>query len=183
MSDSIILSSPIKQSLEILTNSKINYDKDKVSDLEKLEYYMAIILMVESRTTLELDKEFYQDFTDGKISFIADNFKKNVSKKENFYTIICSPEFSSVNFEKDYESINSILKNDLDKIFDNQYEILSNHKWRYSIPKNFYLESNSVNIGTNNFIGLCGDIFTNGRFDGAINSGISIASKYLNNEI
>ena len=39
-----------------------------------------------------------------------------------------------------------------------------------------------INVGNDNFIGLCGDIFTNGRFDGAIKSGISIANKLIENE-
>tara|TARA_Y100001970_G_C14259583_1_gene878755 strand:+ start:17011 stop:17967 length:957 start_codon:yes stop_codon:yes gene_type:complete len=183
LTDSIILSSPIKQSLEIIEKSNINYNKIHLESLESLEYYLAIILMIESAAPLDLDKKFYQENPEGPISFIADNFKKNVSKKQNFYTLICSPKFSAINFEKDYASINLMLEDNLKHIFGPKYEILSNHKWRYSIPKNFYTEGDSINIGTNNFIGLCGDIFTNGRFDGAINSGISIASKYLKNEI
>lgn len=180
--DAIILSSPIKQTLEIIENSNININLNKISELEKLEYFPAIILMIRSKKEIKLKNEFYEDYFDIPISFISDNYKKNVSKEKNFYTVICAHDFSASNFEKEYEEINSSLKSYLENIFIDGYEILSNHKWRYSIPKNFYPNNDSENVGNDNFIGLCGDIFTNGRFDGAIKSGISIANKLIENE-
>ena len=183
ISDSIIFSSPIKQSIEILDSSSVNIDKDKFNGVRSLEYSPGIILMVESENSINLNSEFFQEDPSGNFSFISDNFRKTISKKENFYTLICSTNFSVKNFEKEYDEINSILKPERDIIFNKKYNILSNHKWRYSIPTNFYPNDDSLNIGLNNFIGMCGDIFTNGNFGGAIKSGISIAEKYMKNEV
>ena len=67
---------------------------------------------------------------------------------------------------------------ELQAYFHGGYRILSNHKWRYSIPKSFYQRDTSLVLQSDGFLGLCGDIFTNGRFDGAIQSGISIAENF-----
>ena len=84
--------------------------------------------------------------------------------------------------DQEYDKTNKLLEKELISIFGDGYDILSNHKWRYSIPKNYYPNSESLVIKNSNFIGLCGDIFTNGKFDGAVRSGISIANKYIKNE-
>ncbi len=183
-SDYIIMSCPMPQSLEILNKSKIDFDNNLIKALEDLNYFPCIVVMIKSEIKLpNLDKHIGTDVDSKNISWIGDNYRKKVSSIENYYTIQCSPEFSYENFENEYDETNEKLKHDMEKIFGSNYQILSNHKWRYSIPKNFYQGDNSLVINEKDFLGLCGDIFTNGRFDGAITSGLSIADKFLKNEL
>ena len=183
-SDYIIMSCPMPQSLEILNKSKIDFDNNLIKALEDLNYFPCIVVMIKSEIKLSnLEKHIGTDVDSKDISWIGDNYGKKVSSIENYYTIQCSPEFSYENFENEYDETNKKLKNEMEKIFGSNYQILSNHKWRYSIPKNFYQGDNSLVINQKNFLGLCGDIFTNGRFDGAITSGLSIADKFLKNEL
>ena len=171
-SDYIIMSCPMPQSLEILNKSKIDFDNNLIKALEDLNYFPCIVVMIKSEIKLSnLDKHIGTDVDSKNISWIGDNYRKKVSSIENYYTIQCSPEFSYENFENEYDETNEKLKHDMEKIFGSNYQILSNHKWRYSIPKNFYQGDNSLVINEKDFLGLCGDIFTNGRFDGAITSG------------
>jgi len=182
--DYIIMSCPMPQSLEILNKSKIDFDNNLIKALEDLNYFPCIVVMIKSEIKLSnLDKHIGTDVDSKNISWIGDNYRKKVSSIENYYTIQCSPEFSYENFENEYDETNEKLKHDMEKIFGSNYQILSNHKWRYSIPKNFYQGDNSLVINEKDFLGLCGDIFTNGRFDGAITSGLSIADKFLKNEL
>ena len=183
-SDYIIMSCPMPQSLEILNKSKIDYDNNLIKPLEDLNYFPCIVVMIKSEIKLSnLDKHIGRDVDSKNISWIGDNYGKKVSSIENYYTIQCSPEFSYENFDNEYDETNEKLKHEMEKIFGSNYQILSNHKWRYSIPKNFYQGDNSLVINQKDFLGLCGDIFTNGRFDGAITSGLSIADKFLKNEL
>ena len=178
--DDMILSSPIPQTLEILENSQVVVNSDTLGSLKKLAYNMCLVVMVESNNKLEKrNNELGLKVANGKISWIGDNYVKNVSDTVNFYTIHCSPEFSLDNFDNSNDEINEALDIELQAYFHGGYRILSNHKWRYSIPKSFYQRDTSLVLQSDGFLGLCGDIFTNGRFDGAIQSGISIAEKYL----
>ena len=87
------------------------------------------------------------------------------------------------NFENEYDETNEKLKHEMEKIFETpNYQILSNHKWNIQFPKILSRRQFTCHK-SKDFLGLCGDIFTNGRFDEAITSGLSIADKFLKNEL
>tara|TARA_B100000674_G_scaffold245108_1_gene201962 strand:- start:1841 stop:2806 length:966 start_codon:yes stop_codon:yes gene_type:complete len=182
--DDIILTCPMPQTIEILSNSDIDYDYDALNELKQLEYHPCIVVMIKSKNKLlNLNKELGSELDFKNISWVGDNYIKKVSEIENFYTVQCSPKFSLEHFDLEYEEINQILNKNLKDIFGSNYEVMSNHKWRYSIPKNFYQKDSSLILDSSGFIGICGDIFTNGKVDGAIKSGISMAEKYIKYEI
>ena len=179
-SKSIIFSCPIPQTIEIFENSKIEVKESSFNKLKKIEYNPCIVILIEGKTRADsLEEDFGQNFSSGNISWIADNNKKRISERNNFFTVQCSSDFSQLNIDKNYDEIASLIDKDLRNIFTDEYKILSNHKWRYSTPKTFYKNELSIDVGKNIFIGICGDAFTNGKFDGAVKSGINIVTKYL----
>ena len=89
----------------------------------------------------EYNKELGSIYKNQDISWVGDNTLKKVSSEENFYTVQCSPEFSHKYFDQEYDKTNKLLEKELISIFGDGYDILSNHKWRYSIPKNYYPNS------------------------------------------
>ena len=177
---SVIFSSPIPQTIEIFNSSTVSIDPVVSDKLKTIEYDPCIVLLIESYGKTQLfNKYFGNEFVVGNIAWVADNHVKTISNRENFFTIFCSTDFSLMNLEKSYEEIAVLIKKDLKKIFPDGYKILSNHKWRYSIPNVFFEDALSINVGEKSFVGICGDAFANGRFDGAVRSGIDVASLYL----
>ena len=98
------------QTIEILRNSKIEYDDSEMDTLTKLEYDPCIVIMVKSKNKIsEYNKELGNMFTDQDISWVGDNTLKKVSVEENFYTVQCSPEFSFKHFDLEYDKTNDLF--------------------------------------------------------------------------
>lgn len=160
----LVLTCPLPQSLELLKNSHINFNKE----LTQVTYAQALIGLFENITasSLELPHGFLENPLP-EIQSIADQKEKGLSLRSS-WTVTMSPEFSAQYFEEsDQTSIDQIKKviRTLDSSFDSESSQLK--KWRFSHPlQKAYGYYNEVEPG----LFVAGDAFGRPSLGGAVQS-------------
>jgi renalase len=182
ISDNLILTTPVPQSLKLMDNSAITIDSQIKSKLEEIEYERCIVAL------LILDNSnIYKSFgglkfSEGPISFIGNNNQKGVNSGYLAFTVEMSDDFSNMNWDLNNEKIISkIIELSSDWLISPvlDYQI---HKWKYSRPSKFYNKKFEI-IEAPSPIYLAGDTFLGNSVESAYFSGLAAAenlSKKLN---
>lgn len=161
----VILSCPLPQSIELLQNSAISFDKK----LLEIAYAKALVLLLENiHTPPELDnKSAYLELNQWGVFSICDQYKKGISQQPA-WTITMNPEFSEKHFEQEEaEIVRAALVNIKAAFPSLEYQKCSLKKWRYSHPLSTF-STPFISPATGIF--LIGDAFGGPSINGAIRS-------------
>lgn len=170
----IYLTAPLPQSLEILSNSHVEYP----AELKNISYAKAIVSLIEVQSEDQPLQEIkYEQNPTENIFSISNKLSKQVSSKLAF-TVVMNPAFSDRNYYQLDENILNIVQAEFSdhmlkrsanfKIIKSQLK-----KWRYSHPLSTYSKKSS-RLGPNGNIYLLGDAFGGPSIRGAIDSANSV---------
>lgn len=174
----IILTPPLPQSLELLENSGLKYDKKSSNALYKVQYDKCIALMAILDSPSEIPEPGVLELTDDSICWLADNRKKGISEKITTITIHTTPQFSHENWDEDNDELSKKIVNKSLQWLRSVPIINQIHRWRYSRVQNPYPQSYSY-LSEPGPLVLAGDAFMESRVEAAALSGIAAANKIL----
>jgi renalase len=165
----LVLSSPLPQSLQLLSHSNINYDKK----LESIQYAKALVFLVSHKSALNFQLPDYQEWNSGPL-FSITNQNKKFDKPGFAFTFTMSPDWSDTHFELNDELLNTHFKQTLDllKFQIPQSSELQIKKWRYSHPTSTWTDK--FYTVENEKIELIGDAFGGPSINGAAYSALEL---------
>ncbi len=176
--DSIILTPPLPQTLQLLETSGIFLADDQAAPLQQINYHtcIAMLALLKSPSGIPEPGGVWGDGLP--IQWMADNQKKGISPAPAM-TIHASPDFSAANWDSDKADIADQLLSAADRWVSRDsladYQI---HKWRYSLstvsPGMPYAQ-----LATPAPLLLTGDGFSKGRVEGAALAGLATAEKLI----
>lgn len=178
ISDGIILTAPLPQSLALLTASNLLPSLALLEELQTIQYAPCFALMVGLKEPSKLPVPGYLRFQEGPIASIADNQMKKITSHPSL-TIIASPDFTRTHFDDSPEKVQETLLS-LSQPFIGRPTIIASqlHRWRFSHPlKSYsqpYLEWESPHP-----LLLAGDAFGGAKVEGAFLSGLKAGQRML----
>ena len=167
--DLVILTCPLPQSLEILSNSQVNFSEE----LKKIEYAKALVGLVQVQSHAVDIK--YQ-LSKSAIFSISNNFSKAMGKGLGL-TVVMNQDFSEKYFASSDSEVLDLIHFELGKTFNIQSLPLKSQlkKWRFSHP----IQKHPENFVVLPSVILAGDAFGGGSLAGAVNSATSVARHIL----
>lgn len=182
--DSIILTSPIPQSLTLLQNSGVVLPSLIKSRLEGVTYYPRITILALLEQLSLIPNSGWLTLENPSIAAIACNHKKGISPQGFAVTIHSTPEFSQDHWDTDDGVIAEKLFNLASSWLGSKVINYQVHRWRYSHPKTVYGEE-FFPLENPGLLILAGDGFSQTpalnlylTFEKAVLSGIK-AAQYL----
>jgi len=176
--DSVIMTPPLPQILEILGRSDIKLSEKLYLSLRKIKYERCITLLADCILSEELSSRNFLRPNSGPIALIVNNHKKGVSSAPGALTIQANGEFSEENWDlADNYLIEKILDYNEGRFrYRNGY--LRIHRWRYSRAVNSYPEPFLI-MQNPGLIAFAGDSFSGDGIEGAAISGIRAAEAII----
>ncbi len=178
----LLITSPVPQTLDLLTDIAVPTDKQARLDRIEYESCLAVMAILDGPTAIEAPGAIALD--DGPIAWISDNLQKGVSKIPAV-TIHGSGEFSAKHFEEDRMATGQQLIEAAEQYIGSaqvtEYQV---HGWRYSKPTIVdgapcMLLSEETDLPP---LVLAGDAFAGPRFEGAVQSGWAAAKRLISAE-
>ena len=176
----IILTMPVPQSLELIKNSKLIIPTEIYNNLSKVEYARSIagILILENSSNIK--NEGGLKLENGPISFITDNNLKGVNNSLTALTIEMANDFSIENWDRSDEEIIELIIDASSEYFNSKVLKSQIHKWKYSTPRKSYPKKfESVNLPGKLY--FAGDAFLGNNVESAYLSGL-YSAKSLNHD-
>ena len=179
-SEALVITSPVPQSRELLTSSKIVLHPETSARLARIRYESCIAVMAILDQSSKIPSPGALVINQGPIAWIADNQQKGVSQIPAV-TIHASGDFSADHFERNRQQVGRELIEAAGPYLDAKVINFQVHGWRYSKPtvtdeSRCVLGSRSTSLPTLIF---AGDAFGGPRVEGAFLSGQAAAIMLL----
>ena len=170
---SLVITSPVPQSLELLANFPLA--DDKRARLERIEYEACIAVMAVLDSPSKIPAPGAMLLDSGPIAWLGDNQQKGVSKLPAM-TIHGSADFSQQHFDLDRQQAGQLLIDAAQPYLGANVTDYQVHGWRYSKPSVVDPEACML-ISSDNHppLVLAGDAFNGPRVEGAVVSGWAAA--------
>jgi renalase len=176
----LVLTAPMPQNLEILDRSGI-----QVADgFRAVKYAKAIVLLLDGVGGIETDGVFldgphgFKESLSENVFSVANQFKKGLHKIPS-WTVVMSPAFSDLVFEKSDEEILALAVSEVRAIEPRMtYENVQLKKWRYSHPVSFACSKEEPLFSeVADGLFLAGDSFGGPSVAGAVASAMQLAKR------
>ncbi len=167
---SVVLTSPLPQSLDIFRASKIIFPES----LENILYAKALVGLFHFEGE-NLDSDYVNPASH--IFSVANNYGKGISAQPAL-TVVMNAEFSDSHFEHSDESSLQLIQLELKKNWTKAIVIKSQQlkKWRYSHPTSVFTEKYFSVLDKK--IILAGDAFGGASLNGAVRSARAVFEKF-----
>ncbi|MBD3168471.1 MAG: FAD-dependent oxidoreductase [candidate division Zixibacteria bacterium] len=175
---SVIMTSPLPQSLELLKNGDSTLPGEIAEGLSSVQYEPCIALLLNGIAKGELLNMPFVKPGGASVSLIINNSAKGVSPEPGAFTIHASREFSEKYWDfPGEETIEALLK---ETGYYIKYEsgYLRIHRWKYSRTISSH-HDRCVVAETPGLIAFAGDGFKGCDIEGAVLSGISAAQEIV----
>ncbi|MFN9067539.1 MAG: NAD(P)/FAD-dependent oxidoreductase [Bdellovibrionales bacterium] len=171
LSENLVLSSPLPQSLKLLNDSNIQYNPT----LEEIHYAKALVFLVSHNENFSSQLPDYQEWPTGPV-FSVTNQSKKFNKLGFAYTFTMSADWSENHFDMQDEAVLFHFKQALEQLKFSLPEgsELQIKKWRFSHPTSTW--TNKFYHVENEKIVLIGDAFGGPSVNGAILSALEFKS-------
>lgn len=170
----LLMTLPMRQSLDLLDNSRILLEQEDREALEKIEFGPCLCGIHEIEGEIDLPKPgAVQDF-DKTVYWIADNQAKGISGT-TIVTSHASPDYSRENYDTNPDDVIPMLESAVHPYLKDGAKIVHTQlkKWRYSIPLVTHPDEYLIAKGLPNLV-FAGDAFGGrGRVEGAFLSGLA----------
>ncbi|MBN1480922.1 FAD-dependent oxidoreductase [candidate division KSB1 bacterium] len=171
--DSLLLTAPVPQNLELLKQSNISLPNTDLEALRAIEYLptFTVLALLKSESAVPKPGGLWLD--GDPIAWIGDNSKKGVSPDAHAVTVHAGEEFSRINFDRNIETVAQELLNAAQDFLKSDILISQIHRWRYATPvftyENLYYSHPPLNLY------MAGDSFGGKRLESAALSGLRVA--------
>ncbi|MDC1210559.1 FAD-dependent oxidoreductase [Porticoccaceae bacterium] len=177
----LLITSPVPQTIDLLTSGNIQIPADKQARLDLIDYEACIAVMAVLDGPTAIPVPGATAFDDGPIGWISDNLQKGVSKIPAV-TIHGSGAFSAEHFDSDkMHTGQSLIDAAAAYLGDAKVTEYQVHGWRYSKPTVVDPEASMLLSEATDLppLALAGDAFAGPRFEGAVLSGWAAAKSLI----
>ena len=175
----LILTPPVPQSLELIDSGSVVLPADDRAALDQIDYdpCFAIMVLLDSPSNIPVPGGLWLDGEP--ISWISDNFQKDISPVAHAVTIHAGSQFTREHWDNNWDDIARILLQAAAQwIGDAKVIETSVQRWRYSQP--IYLHPDRcLVIESPAPLVFAGDAFKGARVEGAALSGMAAADAIL----
>jgi len=131
-SESVIMTAPVPQSLELLREGGVDLPPVVASRLADVTYERCIALMAVFDAAAPIIGQPFIKLQRGLVNLVVDNFAKGVSSQAGAFTIHGSVDFSHAFWEKSDSEIVSALFEAAADCLPERASLSQVHRWRYS---------------------------------------------------
>jgi hypothetical protein len=175
--DALVLSQPVPQSLELLTQSSLPLPIESEAELKTIDYHPCIATMLLFEGIEPVLPYCGIWFQGEPIAWACDNFRKGISPVPTV-TVHAGPMFSAEHWQSPDETIVEAMLQPLKTWIRTPLKLSQVHRWRYSFAKSV-LDKPFVMVESPAPLVFVGDGFVAPRVEGAAVSGISAANALL----
>ncbi len=176
---SLIITSPVEQTLDLLRESDIAPDAATLEKLRAVRYdpCFAVMASLDGPSGLNAPGGLFVN-DGGPVAWIADNTAKGISREPTI-TIHSSGAWSREHFDDDKAAVAETLVASAASYLKSKVVRHQIHRWKFSLPTVSYPDACCVVRGGDLPIVLAGDAFAGPRIEGAALSGLAAAGRLL----